>query len=723
MYKNSRSGGREGGRSRRTVALALAAAATATGLVALAPAANAAPAGTPTGTTTGTSAATSTATGTSTAEAPATAVASTTVFGAVETWTRVARKHPNTGYWKSADALSVGQEGGSQGLSRSFLQLGTANLGAGQVAQATFRIANTGAGSCTAKPVELWSVDPFSANTTWNGQPAKRTKIATVTAAKGRPACAAGNLEFDVTALLKDAAATKRGSVTVGLYAADEGDTTAWKRFDAKAATLESTVTTPPTVSDPTTHPATACTGGLIGNTRISLSATAGGSAGGLTAEFRIFTEGGSGPLRTQSVSATRGASTTWSVPDEYLPDGRYTWDVRAVDEAGAASAWSPSCAFSVDRVRPSAPPVVSSVEYPNADQGQPEHTGTVRTPGTFTFADGGVEDLAEIVYWTYSDPRQRSVAPGAAAVLVPLRAGPETLQAYGVDKAGNRSDTTSYRFYVKRPAQPDAAGDLDGDGRRDLWTLAPDGRLQFRAGHGDGTFAAPTDGGVSLEPGSQLVTGGDWGEDGYNDLLVLTPRGSGAAPRLWSYPNTGLGGADALNRQELSVLDEANAHWADARQATSAGDIDGDGLSDLLIGEGGRLWLYTANGMGYLDWTAAPVEVGGADWTHTTVIAPGDTNGDGAADLWVRDDVGGDLFLVLGTAGADGRLDATSWGTAPRTKIGSGFTAAAYPHLGAAADLTGDAITDLSAVTADGRAVYFRGTTAGLDATPVVLG
>ncbi|MEV0410503.1 hypothetical protein AB0I68_06715 [Streptomyces sp. NPDC050448] len=59
----------------------------------------------------------------------------------------------------------------------------------------------------------------------------------------------------------------------------------------------------------------------------------------------------------------------------------------------------------------------------------------------------------------------------------------------------------------------------------------------------------------------------------------------------------------------------------------------------------------------------------------------------------------------------------------ANRVKIGSGIARAAYPALGSNGDLTGDGLADLWAVAADGKAVAFRGTAAGIDASPVTGG
>ncbi|WP_030764962.1 DNRLRE domain-containing protein [Streptomyces sp. NRRL F-2664] len=536
-----------------------------------------------------------------------------------QAWTRVSKKNPNRSYWNAADDLRVGNEGGTQGLSRAYLRVDTTALAGATVSKATFRITNTGAPSCTGRPVELWSVGAVSARTTWKNQPAKGVKLATVTDAKGHDGCAAGDLEFDATALVKEAAATSQSSVTLGLFASNESDVSAWKRFAPATAKLEATVGRP-------------------------------------------------------------------------------------------------------------VPPVVSSPEFPDASNGVPAETAKARTPGTFTFGTGGAANLEKIVYSSDFDPREIAVAPGASAVITPAGSGPHSIYAYSVDKAGRRSDQAVYRFWaLGNGGVRDSAGDLNGDGLRDLWTLDPQGRLRFSAGRADGTFAAPVDGGASFAPGSRIAAGGDWGEDGYNDLVVLETVPGLGAKQLRVYPNNGLGSVRPHDRIVLSVFESdpaaGNDHWSDAQDIADAGDVNGDGEPDLLVKQGAKLWVYTGSRSGYLDMNGAPVLVGDGGWDTASVIVPGDTDGDGATDLWVRDDASGDLFAVRGAKDAEGRFDATSWSTAHRVKIGSALDRAAYPTLVAAGDLDRDGLADLAAVGADGKAVWFRATATGIDATPRPIG
>ncbi|MFE5809319.1 DNRLRE domain-containing protein [Streptomyces sp. NPDC056491] len=575
-------------------------------------------------------------TGVAVGTATAAAAPAVSAEGAGETpvgaqaWTRVSKKYPNRSSWNTADDLRVGNEGGAEGLSRAYLRLDTTALAGATVSRATFRITNTGAASCTGRPVELWSVGAVSAKTTWKNQPAKGVRLATVTDARGREGCAAGDLEFDATALVKEAAAASRTSVTVGLFAADESDTSAWKRFAPARAKLETTIGSP-------------------------------------------------------------------------------------------------------------VPPVMSSPEFPDASNGAPANTGKARTPGTFTFGTGGAANLDRIVYWSDFDGRERTVAPGANAVITPTASGPHMIYAYSVDKAGRRSDQAVYRIWVAASEGPDAPGDLNGDGLRDLWTLDPDAKLRFSAGRADGTFAAPVAGGASFAPGARIAATGDWNDDGYNDLLVLErPTGLGRN-LLRIHRGDGLGGIRPGSGTVLTVScpvadpdsgcageDPAwtgDDHWFNAEAVVHAGDLNADGQPDLLVKQGAKLWAYTASLFASLDAFGGPVLVGDGGWDAVSVLAPGDTDGDGAGDLWVRDDASGDLFAVKGAKDASGQLDPRSWGTAQRVRIGSGFGRTAYPTLASAADFDRDGRADLSAVGADGKAVWFRATATGIESTPRPIG
>ncbi|WP_030295763.1 FG-GAP repeat domain-containing protein [Streptomyces katrae] len=242
---------------------------------------------------------------------------------------------------------------------------------------------------------------------------------------------------------------------------------------------------------------------------------------GNLNAEYQIFKTGQSTPIATQALPANNGKVTTWSVPDTSLPSGDYTWQVRAKGQDNATSGWSQSCKFSVDRNRPSKPPVIGSTQFPDGRNGWPATTGKARTPGTFTFDANGVTAVKEIIYSTDFGPWNRPVPAGGSVTIAPSGSGPQYIYAYGVDKAGNRSATTSYLYCATRSQTVDGPRDLNGDGNRDIWTVDSRVTLLMYAGQGNGKFSPAADGGVSFG-GAQIDTFGDRDGDGYNDLVSL---------------------------------------------------------------------------------------------------------------------------------------------------------------------------------------------------------
>ncbi|MFJ9503047.1 FG-GAP-like repeat-containing protein [Streptomyces anulatus] len=484
---------------------------------------------------------------------------------------------------------------------------------------------------------------------------------------------------------------------------------------------------TPPEIPDRlATSPATACAGGFIGNTPTTLMARVqDADSPSLTAQFQVFDAGNTAPVAERSVAATTGGTAAASSID--LPSGDYRWRVRATDSGGAASAWTGFCAFSVDRVRPDRPPTVVSEEFPDGDAGWPADTGDARTPGTFTLGANGVEDVVSYVWSSTFDPQQRevSVSPGGTAdvTATPLTGGPHMLYVHSVDRSGNRSDTTTYRFYARGITTPDAPGDLNGDGAKDIWSLDDRGELLTYAGRGDGTFAPATDAGLTA-PGAGTAYRTDWDDDGYVDLVTLEYNPNTRRKQLWVHPNSGLGRVDGTRGRQLLTVDcpvpdedygcvgepgwTGDDHWGDAEQVIAPGDLNGDGRSDLLVREGGRLWIYHGMYGMRLD---VPVAVGGSDWDDFTVLAPGDLDGDGLADLWLRDNATGDLHSVRGGSGTDGAPDPAVWGDpANRVLIGTGFTVAARPVLDTVGDLDGDGLADLHGRTQDGTLTLWPG-------------
>lgn len=171
-------------------------------------------------------------------------------WGKRQNWTRVYKHYPKTSYWNTKEVVRVGYEsetGGSDRISRSFFQLDTANLKGANVKSSTFRVRNTWSWSCQDRPVELWHVGAISPKTTWNNQPPQYSKLFTVDDAKGWSSdCAAGNLEFDATTKIREAASKGWASVNFGLYASNEADTFGWKSSTPRPRCWKRSTTTRP---------------------------------------------------------------------------------------------------------------------------------------------------------------------------------------------------------------------------------------------------------------------------------------------------------------------------------------------------------------------------------------------------------------------------------------------------------------------------------------------
>jgi SpoIID/LytB domain protein len=132
---------------------------------------------------------------------------------------------------------------------------------------------------------------------------------------------------------------------------------------------------------------------------------------------------------------------------------------------------------------------------------------------------------------------------------------------------------------------------------------------------------------------------------------------------------------------------------WAPATRFTLSPDLNGDGRGEVLAVRGDQLVRYPWTASGTL---GAP-QVLGSGFTNQQVYAPGDWNGDRKADvITVRTD--GLMFLYPGTG--NGTL------ASPR-QIGNGWQGYRVVPAG---DLTGDRVTDLLGIPANGDLKLYRG-------------
>ncbi|MCB5166164.1 VCBS repeat-containing protein [Streptomyces bambusae] len=184
------------------------------------------------------------------------------------------------------------------------------------------------------------------------------------------------------------------------------------------------------------------------------------------------------------------------------------------------------------------------------------------------------------------------------------------------------------------------------------------DGVLWFyrMAGHG-GIYKDRLRVGAGWNAFNSLTGASDLTGDKKADLLARDTAGT-----MWLYPGTGVSTAPFGAKVKLG------AGWNTYAALAGGVDLTGDGKADLLGRDtAGRLWLYAGTGVAAKPF-GARAQVGSGWDIYNQLVAPGDLNADGKADVVARDKAGV-LWWYAGTGVAAKPY-------AARVKVGPGWQA-----------------------------------------------
>ena len=251
--------------------------------------------------------------------------------------------------------------------------------------------------------------------------------------------------------------------------------------------------------------------------------------------------------------------------------------------------------------------------------------------------------------------------------------------------------------------ASVSSAGDVNGDGYADVIIGAPNsgnGRAYVFLGAPGGLSVGPSltmNGGAGSEFGSAVCTAGDVNSDGYADVIIGAPGAATAEVHL--------GSAAGLFSTVHALLPSAAGSRFGAAVGT-AGDVNGDGYSDVIVGaplfsngqagEGGA-FIYHGSQIGLLTPIARQLESNLAGGHFgVSVAGAGDVNGNGffdvivGADQWASGQAAeGGAFIHYGSAGG---VLAAGFSTIQSNIVGAqlGYS------VGEAGDMNGDGYADV---------------------------
>ncbi len=306
------------------------------------------------------------------------------------------------------------------------------------------------------------------------------------------------------------------------------------------------------------------------------------------------------------------------------------------------------------------------------------------------------------------------------------------------------------------------SAGDVNGDGFSDIIAGAPFRDVAGCADCGQASIYHGSASGIGTTPATVLlgesiadefatsvggsVAGvGDVNGDGFADVLVGAPMYDAGIPdanrgRAYLY----LGSTTGINPTPAAIFAGVNDNDQFGRNVAGAGDVNGDGFADIIIGAQfvdnpaaplpsnfGRAYIFLGSATGIAGGLASIADIvldgeNEGDEFGSTVASAGDVNGDGFADVLVGAPLYGTrntgrVYLFLGGATGTAPTPAAILdGAANGDQFGAAIAGAGDVNGDGFADvLVGAPLADAAGTPNVGSAYVFLGNAGGLDSTP----
>jgi len=333
---------------------------------------------------------------------------------------------------------------------------------------------------------------------------------------------------------------------------------------------------------------------------------------------------------------------------------------------------------------------------------------------------DGGLADIGRVYC-------HRGTASGLAISSSWTLTGTQTTELLG-ENIGPAGDTNG-DGYADILVGSEYYNDVNGDAGR-VW-------LYYGGGSGLGTLHDTlTNTDFDDRFGSSVFTTGDVNGDGYADIAVGS-QGNAAPESGEGTVHVYMGGPNGIALDDMLVLDSDVDFAAFGWAVQTAGDVNGDGFSDLLVGaiycdvgeldSAGRAYVFHGHADGLIATPAFSTELHQIGAFLGNSVAYADVNADGYSDL-----VAGAWFNDAGETD-EGRAYCWHGGRAGITSgadwIANGDQASAFfgRVVAGAGDVNGDGYEDVvaTAPTFDagssngGRAFVYHGSPAGLEDSP----